>query len=160
MSKAKFNFIDALIILVVVLAIAAGAYVILSGKLSIGKSGNAAKVQYQVEIKSKLADYADNINVGDEVLVGDKEKAAATVENVEVVPFKMISEDKVNGVVHYSEVPDLYDVLITLSSDGSQTDTAIYADSTQIRVGEAITVRGKGYSGNGFIVGLEVDEQE
>lgn len=158
MSKAKFNFIDALIILVILLAVLAGGYVIASGKLSVGNGKETIKIQYQVEIKEKTKEYGDNIKIGDKVLVGDKEKAAATVEGVEIVPFKIISEDKTQGIVHYSEVPDVYDVILTLNSEGSQTDTGIYADNTQVRIGEKITVRGNGYSGNGYIVGLEVVE--
>lgn len=158
MSKAKFNFIDALIILIIVLAVGIGIYFVASGKLSVRSGNGNIKIQYQVEIKEKNADYSSNINIGDKVLVGDKEKASAVVENIETVPFKIISEDKTQGIVHYSEVPDTYDVILTLSSGGSQTDTAIYADNTQIRVGEKITVRGNGYSGNGYIVGLEVED--
>lgn len=160
MSKVKFNFIDALIILVILLAVLAGGYFLASGKLSAKSGGEAVKIQYQVEIKEKTEEYSGKIKIGDKVLVGDKEKASAVVEGVEVVPFKIISEDKTQGIVHYSEVPDTYDVIITLSSEGSHTDKEIYADNTQIRIGEKITVRGNGYSGNGYILGLEITEQE
>lgn len=161
MSKAKFNFIDAIIILLILAVIAAGLYMFLGGGLfttSAGGDGETSKIQYSVEIKQKTRDYCDNINVGDAVQIGDKEKASAVIEDIDIVPTKMLFEDKKSGVVHYSEIPEMYDIILTLSSDGRHTDSAIYADNVLVRIGERVTVRGKGYSGNGFVMSLDVEE--
>lgn len=156
--KAKFNVMDGLIILVLVMAIALGGYLLLGMKES-GAITQNTKVSVTVELKAKDADFAKIPQVGDKVSIGVKEKMQTVVTAVEAVPAKTIGYDTVNGIAMESEVPGKYDVLITVEADGVETNDKVTIDDVAARVGEEAAMKSKNWAGLGYIVVVDTEEK-
>ena len=154
MKKVRFNLIDTLVVLAILLAIAAGAYYMLGGRGAEVNSG--VTVRYQIELANKEAYLTELFKTGDRVQVSEKEKIEAVVTDVLVRPARQVSFNMETGAHEWQEIPGKYDILVTMESSGTETEEQVYASSTPIRVGEEMVVRGKGYAGFGFIVDLDV----
>ncbi len=159
-KKAKFNGMDLFIILVVVAVVAAGAYLLFGreGGGNVMYSQNVL-VRTVIELDVEDKEFADLIKVGDTVAIGEKEKMMTTVESVEALPAAANGYDIVGGRVIRAEIPDKYDVQITLVGDGVETDKDVQISGTAIRVGEKAVVSSKNFAGEGYVVGLETEEK-
>lgn len=159
MDKPKFNFIDAAIILVIILAVVAGAFLLSSGSST---PTNQAELFAEYKIQFTKADlslankFTEASANGESVWVGQKERARADLVDVLVEPAREITVDSKKGVFRLSEIPEQYDITVTLRSRATETDSQICADNTPIRVGEEFAVRGKGIAGFGFLTDLNL----
>lgn len=160
-KKIKFNGMDLFIVLVIVAIVIAAIY-FLAGT-SGGNGGLATSnvvVKTTVELKAKDENYANAIKVGDKVMIGEKEKITTTVEKVEVKPAETLGYDIVNGRVLNSEVPNEYDVQVTVIANGAETDNSIEIDSIPVRVGQNAVMFGKGWSSSGYIINVDTDAKQ
>ncbi|MBQ4145425.1 MAG: DUF4330 domain-containing protein [Clostridia bacterium] len=156
--KAKFNIMDGLIILVLVLAIALGGYLLFGMKKS-GEISQNTKVSVTVELKAKDAEFSKLPQIGDKVSIGVKEKMQTVVTEVEALPAKTIGYDTVNGIAMESEVPNKYDVLITVEADGVETNEKVTIDNVAARVGEEAAMKSKNWAGLGYIVAVDTEQK-
>lgn len=159
MDKPKFNFLDGVIALLVVVMVVAGVYFVKGrGTTSTVTEKNAvAEIQVQFSnvdesIYEKFAEIADK---DESVWVGIKERFEGKVSIVECGPAKKLSKDIYTGKAVIAENPTASDVTVTIRADVVETDSAIVAGGTEIRVGEETAVRGKGVAGFGFVVGIK-----
>ncbi len=162
MNKPKFNLTDAVIILAAVLVICA-AVMVLSGKKSGGSEAvNSVGVNYEIQltkIGKATAEAFEAAKAGGETIyVGDKERVAAEFAELEITPAKKLSTNSETGEVFWAEIEGFYDAVLSLKSRGSETATEVCIDNTQIRVGDALTVRSKGAAGHGYVINLETVE--
>lgn len=160
-KKVKFNGMD-LFIAVVVLAVIAAAVWFVGTRRSANEAAASSNVEVRmtVELKAKDESYADAIKVGDTVMIGEKEKISATVENVEVQPAKTLGYDILGGRVLNSTVEEEYDVYVTTVAYGTETTQSIEIDGIAVRVGQNAAMFGKGWSSTGYITGLETAEKQ
>ncbi len=159
MDKPKFNFLDGVIALLVVVMVVAGVYFVKGrGTTSTVTDKNAvAEIQVQFtrvdeSIYQKFCEMADN---GESVWVGVKERFEGKVSNVTIEKSKKLTSDIYTGKVVMAENPATNDVTVTVKADVVETDSAIVAGGTEIRVGEETAVRGKNAAGFGFVVGIK-----
>lgn len=163
MDKPKFNFLDGLIALLVVVVLVAGVYV-LKGRDSgqaVPDKNAVAEIQIQLtevdeSIYKKFAEVADK---NESVWIGIKERFEGKVSMVECGPAKKMTKDLYSGKAVMAENPTQKDVTITVNADVVETDSAIVAGGTEIRVGEETAIRGKGVAGFGFVVGIKTVEE-
>ena len=163
MKKVKFNVVDVIIILAVVAVAAVGIFYMkgLFGGSSDSSASREVTATYQVEFTGKEKNLTELPQVGDSVTVGVKEKAAAKVTDVQVNPARRVTYDlRGNGTAQWAEIPNQYDILLTLESEATESKNSISASGVDLRVGEEAVVRGKGYSAEGYILSLDTTEQE
>ena len=161
-KKTKFNFMDCLIILVVVAVIAGGVYIL--GNLkggSAGEGSQAATIRYTIELAKEEEEVLNRFVAAaenqDSCYVGEKERAKAIIREVTYTEAKLQTTNKKTGEVFWADIPDKYCINVTLESEGTETDSSIMADSgTNLKVGIETSVKGKGYAGYGFITELEI----
>lgn len=160
-AKVRFNGMDAFIIVVLVLVIAAGVYLLSggSGEAAVTSSKNV-EVTAAVELTSQNKEFTETVAVGDVVYVGEKEKAKAVVSKVEVETAKSTGYDILEGQVLRSEIPDVYDVKVSFSGSGVETEGAIELDGSAIRVGQSVVLSSKNWAGEGYVVGLEASDAQ
>lgn len=160
MTKPKFNFIDALLILFVAVCIAVGGVFIMSRKDAAVGAENSITCEYKVQFtqaqKSLGELFAKAAENGEAVWVSEKERAEATLVAVEVTPAKTLTTDSDKERILAAESPDLCDITVTLRSNGYETDEKITAGSVALHVGEEISVKGKGIAGYGYITELDL----
>ncbi len=159
--KVKFNGMDLFIILVVLAVIAAAAVLLLGG--SGGGAVSASKnvnVTATVELTTKDASFAELIKEGDIVLMGEKDKMEAVVSAVEVVPAKSTGYDILEGGVIRAEIPGEYDVRVSMTALGADTEKAIEINGVAIRVGQNMVLGSKNWAGEGYVIGLETEDAQ
>lgn len=156
--KKKFNSIDFIIILFVVAALAVGGYMLLSKKDSTQVGDRNVKATIQIEFMKKEAYLAEIPKVGDDVTIGVKEKMPAKVVTVDVKPAEAVSYDLLNGSASWQEIPNMYDIYVTMEADAVETKKQININGSPIRVGDNDAVRSMGWAGFGFVTQLDISE--
>lgn len=160
-SKPKFNVIDALIILLVLAVACAGVYVIMNRRGNAADTVSANKtILYSVEFTACEESLAEAFNaaIGTNVWVSEKERALAELTDVKVSPARKMITNAETGEAVWAEVPELCDITVYLKSQGTETTNEVLADNSPIRVGDEVSVKGKGMAGYGFVTSLSLED--
>lgn len=160
MDKPKFNILDGLIIVLLVLVLAVGVFLIKGmGQGDVGGVSTNTNAVFKIQLtkaEKVLADKFATAKENDEMVwIGTKERFEAKIRDVQIEPTKKITTDLRTGKAILAQDPTCYDVTITVEAAAVETDNAISASGTAIRVGEEAAIRGNGFAGYGFIIGLE-----
>lgn len=160
MDKPKFNLIDGLIVLALIAIIAVGiVFLNRSTPAGNGASSENSTAVYQVEFTQSDISLYDNIlsakNSGNAVWVGEKERFECKIKDVVANPAKKIITDYRTGEAVFGEYPGLYDIVVTLESEVTETPYHISASGTAITVGAEVSVKSKTFAGYGFIIDLK-----
>ena len=155
--KAKFNVVDAVIILLI-LAVGAAGFLFLGNRSQVVSTGKNVKIFYDVEITEREEYMIDRFTEGEKVSVGEKEKIPATIVKKEVRPAVKSSFDEMSGKFIETEVPGRYDIIVTLMSEGTDGVGAVSASGTAIRVGMPAVVKGRDCAGSGYITQMYTEE--
>lgn len=154
--KSKFNIIDLIVIIVLVLAIAVGGFV--GYKYFFGDNGSASanvvKLNFVIEISSVSEDIAKAYKVGDKVNFGSQGSGNGVITNVEVVPYRVWNKNTEIGEIVISEVPDKYTAKITIESDVVKTDKFYMCNDESIVIGKMMPFAVKGASADCYVVDL------
>ncbi len=145
----KINIIDLLIVLLIIV-IAGGAYQVFLG----GKSKQVietSKVIYEFEITNINMDFIDAINPGDPIRDNVRGNELGTVVGKASRNATMLNEDIINGKYVIADVPDMYDVIITIEGQANITPANIIIGGAEIKVGKKFSIKGKGYANQGFV---------
>lgn len=155
--KVKFNVVDGLIVLILLVAILGG--VVLLGGRNGSAGGNLAtkNVRLQVEIADQTEEFSKLPQEGDTVAIGVKEKMHVTVTKVEVSPAVTTGKDLIDGKVTLVEIPNRYDVLISLEGAGVESDATVEIDGVAARVGEVAVLKSKNWAGIGYFMAVETE---
>jgi len=145
----KINIIDLLIVLLVI-AIAGGVYLVFFGG-SDKQVVETSKVIYDFEITNVNKDFVDAINMGDFIRDSTRGNELGTVVSKAPRKATMLNEDLINGRYIIAEVPDAYDVVITIEADADITPANIIVGGAEIKVGKKFFIKGKGYANQGFV---------
>jgi hypothetical protein len=146
------NVIDFTVALFIVLAaVAALSYFSLSGKVN----GEIKKVTYQIEMQKQTKSFADGIEIGDFIYEADKNVLIGTIAGKKVSPAVTVNPDLVQGKFVKAVVPDLYDVVLTVETDGVISDKSVSINSVDILTGSEFSVKGKNFISNAFILGIK-----
>ncbi len=152
----KINIIDLTIILIIVLI--AGAVYHVYFREDESAQVLAHRIEYDIELAARPETLVEVIAVGDNIWDSVRGHYLGTVVDKQVRPATKVSEDMVKGKYIVAKIPNMYDVIITLEANGRVTPYSILAEGIEVKVGQRIYVKGKGYASPGFIVGLRYDE--
>lgn len=157
--KLKWNGMDTFIVILLLLALAAGVFFLAGGnqagpKLKVGNQEVTA--EFVVELAAQEESFTTLPQVGDVVSLGEKDKAEAVVTEVAVLPAVSIGYNTQAGWAGEVAVPNRYDVRIKLQTEVTETDQAIKANETLLRVGEYLVLKHKDWAGHGFVLALDI----
>lgn len=137
-KRAKFNFIDTLIVLLILAVVAAVVYIFfLSGN---DMTGETHTIQYTVVVRAVPNEYAENVKIGDSVVDSSQLYQIGTVVNYRYEPAKRETQDIVNGesvTATYENKSDLYITIEAKATLGTQYSIGGY----EIGVGKTVYVR-------------------
>ena len=150
MKKPRFNIIDLIIILVIIVACIVGAYAF-KGTESAPESDKEEKIVFSLK-QSEASDeikayYEENIKQGDKITVGKTKKEKATVENIEIVPSKVVYDNPQSGEKSTVDAVDKYDIVITVSAKAKDTKKAYLLGDMEIKVGKVVEFEKKDAEG-------------
>lgn len=159
MTKVKFNLIDVLIVVAVVL-IALVAVWFLGGESNTGTTSetqNATatfKIQLTKAEKSLYDKFLAGLENDESVWIGIKERFEGKLTGIELSPASKVGTDLSSGKAVLLKDPVLYDITLEVTADVLETRNEISSSNTPIRVGEETAIRGKGFAGYGFVIDL------
>ncbi len=161
MNKLKLNLLDILIIGAVVLVLALGVFILTGNSGSntpsvVAPQNTTATLDFQIKdadlsLGEKFQQGAEN---NAPVWVGIKERFEGKIVDVKVTPAEKPGDDIYGGNAVIAKSQVLYDITVTIEAPAVETESAITSSGTAIRVGEQTAVRGKGFAGFGYIIGL------
>ena len=174
-SKFRFNFIDVLLIVLIVLIIGI-AYYFLSGKNNaINKSksldlNDGSVVQYVVELNEIDKDFIKYINVGDVVFDTYTETNIGEIVNVTVAPAWKTTTNLETGETKKTEYPvlnpdaeseadfmyDYYNVRVTIQADMEYTGSSYAVNDYSVVVGSLIDFQLNDFAGQGYCISFDV----
>lgn len=155
----KFNWIDAVIILLVIAVGIGGVWFLKGRQAQQTANTNNVKIYVTVEMKEITEDVAKAYKVGEKVTLGTTNVDTGVVTDVECVPYTEDIEDYQKGEFKSVEFEGLYTANITMAVDGTETDTLISSANEKYRIGEPLVFHGKGFAGDGFVVGLTTEKE-
>jgi len=151
----KFNLLDALICAgIIAMVFLAVAY--LGGGSSIMASSRKT-VYFTMEALSLPQGFHEKITIGDTIEDSVKGFYYGVVSDIVVEPAMIEALDAENQRMVRAEVPERETILITVKCEGTESDTRITAGGQPIKIGQQITLKGKGYAMGGFIVGMRTE---
>jgi len=152
-----FRFLNLFDIILILLIIIGAAVLFFSRSQSPdAPTAEVNTITYTIEITGLFGDTAELIAPGDSLVDRVKKYDMGTVVDVEFYPTVRQSENRESGGMIDAELSTQNSALLTVSSTCTQTATAItLTGGYVIRVGTAVSVRGPGYHGTGFILSIE-----
>lgn len=145
----KINIVDLLIVLLII-SIAGGAYLVFFGG-SDKQVVETTKVVYDFEITNVNMDFIEAITPGDPIRDSTRGNELGTVVSKTSRKATMLNEDLINGRYIIADVPDAYDVVITIEARADITPANIIVGGAEVKVGKKFFIKGKGYANQGFV---------
>jgi len=148
-----------LLVLLLVLVVAFAGYKYIGSKGNGGAGSNVSdqKVEVQLYLSGVRNVTSDNLNVGDVIKVVETNKILGTIVDKTVSNKKM---DSVDGKGNYveSEVPNKYDVIITVEGDASITADDITMGNKIIKIGNLMRIKTQIVETVPVIYGIDIVE--
>ena len=157
----RFNLIDAVIILAVLLVIAAVVWIILLQNGAVGADATA-EVTYTVKISSVREEFISSVKTGDGAVNSSTGASIGKITAVKTEKAKYINTDSVvkgedgTYTASVAEYPDTYDVYVTVSVVAKVgANGVLYIDGNKILIGSSLYFRDGAFAEKGFITGFE-----
>lgn len=157
--KVKFNSMDFIIIVILIAVVAALSW-FMANRSSTSAAAQNKTVKMTVELVNKEKAFADIPKAGDAVVMGEKEKMDAVVTDVKVRNAVTPGYDILSGTIKESEIPDRYDVQITVSADGTESPAEVTINGTGVRVGMGVALKAKNWAGYGYAIDVDTVDKE
>ncbi len=160
-KPGKFNIIDFLLIVLILLIIAAIVYVFFPDSwLRNFIADETVEIQYSIELQGVDEAFLEKINENDVVLDSVTKSSIGTVTAVDY--STQYTELKYNQQLNegvLSVVPDKRNVIVTISATAKFTEGKGYSvDGTRIAVGEKIFARFPNYVCEGYCISVPINE--
>jgi len=153
--KLRFNFIDLLLLIVILLAAGILMYVFVwSGRSSKTADVQYSEIEYVIEIQKIDDEFAGSIKAGQTVEDAVERKQIGTVKWVEAKPSQEINFNYTTGKEEYSEVEGKINLYVTITASAAETDMKFTVNNYDIQVGKMISVLLPDFQGYGYCIEL------
>lgn len=152
-NKMRFNMID-LIIVLMVLALAAGGYyeVFVHDKQ---EASQEKRIRYDILVEEVRQPTVNAYNEGQVVWEQKTNARLGEITKKEVTPAAEVVPT-IDGKLVLAEIPEKYNLLLTLESPAVVTDNSITVGSREIKIGKKILFKTRKAASEGIVYGLEV----
>lgn len=160
MNKSKgrifgiFNILDIVIIILIAVIIGGGVYAY--QRYQDNLNSNIQMVEYQVEIKGVNDKFVAAISNGDFIRESVKGNNLGRIAGKSYTDATNINSDFINGKYVVAKVPGKLDLVLKLTADAKVTSRSVTVGGLEIRIGQKIYVKGKGYAGEGYIININI----
>ncbi|MBE6535218.1 MAG: DUF4330 domain-containing protein [Ruminococcaceae bacterium] len=160
-SRKKFNLIDFLLIVVVLLITAGLVYLFLPTSLVKNITADrTVQIRYVLEVKGVDGQYINNIAAAQLVQDSVSKGEIGYVEAVENNPYSELrydlQQETDSGIGVISQIDGKYDLRITITADARYEEGAGYTvNGTRIAVGEKIYTKFPDFACEAFCIGVE-----
>lgn len=140
-KKMRINFIDIILILIIVAAVAVLGYIILSPQINISSKAEAVTIQYQVEIVHLREEWKDNVEIGDDFIDYTTMESIGTVVDVRCFDEKFLSVNRDTGELVYVSYPDYITMIITVEAEAVPAGIGYDVNGVNLQIGPDIHFR-------------------
>ncbi len=152
-TKKKFNFLDIIIILVVLLIGCLGYYFLNRNDVV---TQDTQKVTYQVRTTESEPSVYDMIEENTDIYDSVKNYYIGKIVKKESVPSTREVLNEETGMYAIADVHEKVDIILTIEADAVINGKDITVGGAYVlKVGNAAYVKGKGYAGVGYVVSIE-----
>ena len=151
-----FNWLDILIIIVITALLGGGWYAY--SQYTEGQQKNKRAVGYQVELKGVDQSFVNAITQGDPLRESVKGNNLGSVSGKSATATVNINTDFLNGKYVAVPVPDKLDIILNISSIAELSEKSISVGGLEIKIGQKLFVKGKGYAKEGYILNIDIEE--
>lgn len=151
----KFNILDLFIIFMVILLGIGGVYKI--KKSNISDAISPKPIELKIMVKEREQFGIDLINRGDILKEYDTGIILGEIKEIEIKPavYEVVTSD---GEVKLAEVPDRYDLFISIDGEALITNNSIISGKSELRIGNKLVLKSKWYALDSII--LEIDTKK
>lgn len=156
-SSGKFNLIDVLLIVMVLIIVASLIYVFLpTSWIRSILADDKVDIQYTIEIQGVDEAFLENISENDIVLDSVSKGTIGTVTAIDYsTPYTQLEYNETTQSGVLSVVPEKYNMLITISVNADYTEGEGYAvNGTRIAVGELMNLRFPNFTAEGYCISV------
>lgn len=154
--RLRLNLFDAIVLILVLLAGAAFAWLSLRSGQSDSATPTSQTVRYTVVFQKMAEGDSKLIQPGDKLEDAVKNYSIGTVVSVETKPAVTQVLDQVNRCYVDAELEGCEDVYVTVESACTDNgETLVLGGGYDFRVGQTAYVRGPGYVGSGPVTAIE-----
>jgi hypothetical protein len=153
MKKHRFNWIDGLVLVVVVLLIAGTCYKFL-GRDPTAQRQDQVDFTFDLRIEGVRQFTVDAIQVGDTIYDSSAKIALGTITNVAAIPAETTIYYP-DGTLVKGTLEDRYDVVVTVESQGVRNDGVLQVSTCDIQMNRSATYYTKYSVWNAQLVALE-----
>lgn len=154
-QKTRFNFIDVLIILIILAVVGAAVYLIVTGNMETRRSENS-NIEFTVRLSAVDEEYLSLIRENETVKDSSTDRAIGTIKKITTEKTRYYGNIAVpteNGyTVTTAEYDDKYDVYVTISAYAKANDRGIYMiGNLRILVGAPINFKVPSFTSVSYI---------
>ena len=147
--KFKFNFIDIILLVVILAAVVLLAYIFMSGRIE-GFGSNSMTIEYEVSITRIREEFRGNVNVGDKVVDSVKLMEIGEITNVQYVDSVNIITELNSTKIRYPIYPEHLDMTMTIRAEAVISDGFYMINGYHIAVGELVSIRVPNFTEAGY----------
>ncbi len=150
--KVKFNIIDILIVLVLIVGAIIFASLFKTSGVGGDNTANETK-PYEFVIKLQNVDggMTKDITAGLDVLDSQKNYYYGVLKDFYTEESVFLTEDTENGVFIEDTHPVNVDVYLVVEGNGYETDSDLLIEGQDIKIGKRIYTKVKGFAGLGYV---------
>jgi len=152
-NKIKFNFVDIIIITLILALVTAGVYKLFFVNRGLAKQNSM--IEYKVLVENVRTPTVESIKDGQTVRDVQTNIVMGTITGKEISPYKQ-AVPTLDGRVVQADVPEKYNVIITVSSPAIVTDNNIMIGNKEIKIGAPVSIKSNIFSVTGIIYGVTV----
>ena len=156
-KKVRLNFIDFILIAVMLLALGMLIFIFSTGDISISAK-NKATVEYTVEIDRVPEEFKNLVKVGNTVYDTETLCNLGEVIDISYSSSYYKGADNATGDIVYSEYPDEVRMTITIKASASKTDTGYSVSDYSLSVGKSMRIRVPDFTGIGICSSIDAAE--
>lgn len=151
----KLNIIDALVIFVIIMIVAAGAYKFL--RVNPQVAAQEKMMEITIKVEGVRQPTVDIMHEGDQVQEYDSNLPYGEIIKKEVMPATDIIETA-DGRFVEAEIPNKYDMMLTFAVQGTVNNNSITVASKEMRIGGKLVIKTNIYAVNGKIFNIKIIE--
>ena len=154
-KKPRFNFVDFIIVVVILALVGAGVYKLFLVNTSLAvQNGN---VEFGVYVEEVRIPTVENINEGQAVRDVQTNTPLGTITKVSYSPYQepVYTSD---GRIVMADVPNKFDVVFYVESPAVITDNSVMIGNKEIKTGGQLSIKSNVFSVTGVVYGVTIKQ--
>ncbi len=157
-KKFRFNFIDALLILIILAAGAFLCYIFLSNDVDVVSENVTKEIVYEIELNEVPEEFKWKINIGDKVTDTVARYPIGEVVNVVYSDYIYSGVNAEDGGEVLTAVPGYMDVTVTIRAEANIVNNMYSIGGYDIHVGKNVCFRVPNFTGESYCTTLSEAE--